>query len=1138
MILVPAGEHWTLQARSNTDGAFNIQIPECTGPLLLTARRLGYAERRMVLNPADMASSPRLDSLRVELRARASRLTPLVMRGKRLSHHSERPEASATRAQELAATALNKPFDVSQFRELAQMVVGVNQVESSTGGPGLSINGQPASQTGVKLDGARFGGSGMPVEALNSIAVLTSEFDTSHGGFSGGELSATTRRGTEHWEGATSLTIAGPGLSFPRNAPGTSRHGPVAFPVSLGGGGPLIPPYLYAYGAVDAERTSEKSVHSLTEATSADLGAYGLSGDSLTRVRSVLRQLGVPLGTARALTTTTLNALGRLDVEVGTAGTLTLRGSHSAGTIDNLGMSPTSTPSLARNSTNTQRGLFAELQSTLAPNLSSIFRASLEQGKSLWEPLVPGPRGRLWLPGSEGDTLSPVSFAFGGGGRASSTRSHFAEVSEDITFTSANGLHEVRTGGLLDLDRATSESVAASGEFTYRSLADLAEGRPESYTGSDGSPQSRAKATTSALYVRDQMKIGNYTYLIFGLRGEHMEYEQSTAGDSLAGAAAASAGTHVPSETHISPRLGVSFSSPRVGIRAGVGEFVGIVPVLGLATANGFAGGNGAGPGDACADEDVIAPDWETVLTTRAISPSPCMSGVRTGMAEPQTLVGNGFRAPRIVHGSLGVDWGFGSQRVELYSSFDLGRVQTVASYRSLGNPAFVLPSEMDRPVYVPAELISSSTGLLPASAPVREVSSFGRSRTFIVSPSWNGVFQFSPRYHLLASVNYTYMHSRVLTTGVDALGGISSSTAGNPNTAEWQPSPLGGAHSLRVFLSTQLFNYWQVTIFGYAFSGQPYTPLVDQDINGDGSANDRGLISDPSRSGDSALMGGMQRLLQTASAGTRSCLLSQLGRVAQPGSCRTNAIFLASAQINFRVPHGDRLSVSLRATNLAAGLDYLVHGSVNLRGWGQYGIADPTLLNVRGFDLATHQFRYTVNPHFGTARGVLGQFAPARLQVRFRWTIGGDPAMQSLDEFISSGTGLSSAALREQLTQRILNVPTQVIGLNDSSHLHLSVQQIIALQEVADSLQPRIDLVIEQLTDALTSSSAGSKSTSQSLASALIKEAQELIERGAKAAQAALSRDQWDKLPDRLRKPVTEIPRTPTQSVRIGGGR
>ena len=55
---------------------------------------------------------------------------------------------------------------------------------------------------------------------------------------------------------------------------------------------------------------------------------------------------------------------------------------------------------------------------------------------------------------------------------------------------------------------------------------------------------------------------------------------------------------------------------------------------------------------------------------------------------------------------------------------------------------------------------------------------------------------------------------------------------------------------------------------------------------------------------------------------------------------------------------------------NPLAGIDQLLHGSNNLRGWGSTSLPDATLLIARGFDASSKTFKYDVNPRFGDTRG------------------------------------------------------------------------------------------------------------------------------------------------------------------------
>src|SRR5439155_1505475 len=79
---------------------------------------------------------------------------------------------------------------------------------------------------------------------------------------------------------------------------------------------------------------------------------------------------------------------------------------------------------------------------------------------------------------------------------------------------------------------------------------------------------------------------------------------------------------------------------------------------------------------------------------------------------------------------------------------------------------------------------------------------------------------------------------------------------------------------------------YGQVIAIGRLTSGVPFTPLVGSDVNGDGARNDRALVFDPATTVDTAVANGMRALLATASPGVRTCLQSQVGRVAARNSC------------------------------------------------------------------------------------------------------------------------------------------------------------------------------------------------------------------------------------------------------------
>src|SRR5437899_11866156 len=129
-----------------------------------------------------------------------------------------------------------------------------------------------------------------------------------------------------------------------------------------------------------------------------------------------------------------------------------------------------------------------------------------------------------------------------------------------------------------------------------------------------------------------------------------------------------------------------------------------------------------------------------------------------------------------------------------------------------------------------------------------------------------------------------------------------------------------------------------EVTAIGRVTSGVPFTPLVGSDVNGDGARNDRALVFDPATTVDTAVANGMRALLATASPGVRTCLQSQVGRVAARNSCTGPWQPSLDLQVNWRPGYfglDRRLTVSLLTVNLLGGLDEWLHGSAHLHGWG-----------------------------------------------------------------------------------------------------------------------------------------------------------------------------------------------------------
>jgi hypothetical protein len=291
---------------------------------------------------------------------------------------------------------------------------------------------------------------------------------------------------------------------------------------------------------------------------------------------------------------------------------------------------------------------------------------------------------------------------------------------------------------------------------------------------------------------------------------------------------------------------------------------------------------------------------------------------------------------------------------------------------------------------------------------------------------------------------------------------------------------------------------------------------MVSGDINGDGSHNDRAFIFNPATTQDAALGAAMKQLIAGAPSNIRDCLTSQMGSVAGRNSCRGPWTPSLDMQANFR-PQGfnlnRRMTFSLVASNVLAGLDQALHGS-KLRGWGQFNRADPTLLYVRGFDPAKQQFVYDVNGRFGatnTARAVYRQ--PFVLALQARLTLGPDPRERFRQIFAARTDSSSLAAAAVQ------NPVAQIIELRDS--LKLTDAQVTQLSVVSDTLAAKSQALGAAIRAQVAKQGSGGNPTA--IISAIrpqIVEGRKNLAAAMTSVQSILTPEQWKQVPDHIKNP------------------
>jgi hypothetical protein len=277
-----------------------------------------------------------------------------------------------------------------------------------------------------------------------------------------------------------------------------------------------------------------------------------------------------------------------------------------------------------------------------------------------------------------------------------------------------------------------------------------------------------------------------------------------------------------------------------------------------------------------------------------------------------------------------------------------------------------------------------------------------------------------------------------------------------------------------------------------------------------------------------------MTRLLAEAPAKARSCLLAQMGQIADRNTCVGDWTPRLDFQANLRPNLGgviqQRLQLQVQLANPLTGIDQLLHGADHLRGWGQTSRVDPNLLFVRGFDPANQRFVYQVNERFGNNPATRSAvFNPFQIAFTGRLQVGPDmqrDRAQAMLRAITGRGGAGAGAGRSLDVQNIVNrvAPNPATTLRliaDSLHMTLSEEQWLKIDSVAAALETKDSVLVDELQIHLDSAGGDVRQAFPRIQPAL-QLARNNYVAAVKQLQAILTAEQWDKLPEWFKNPTT----------------
>jgi hypothetical protein len=1148
------------QRTTDARGRFTILFPEGGGQYQLTVRYVGMAAARVTV--ARQADEDRLvANVRMDLAAVA--LEPVAVEAAAQPRGLERLGPGATGRDLRSEAMIRLPIaasDPTALATLAPGVIGIAETDSTR--PTFSVAGQRPTANKVTLDGMSFGGVMVPQDAIRSTRVVTNTYDVARGQFSGGLVASSTRSGTNVQQGAFTYNGRERELAWGGGPASPFGQGYTQNQIGGGMGGPIMRDRLFVFGALQG-RWRDQALPSLSTADPATLERLGVSPDSAARFLALAGATGVPLGTPdgrvdRNISNTAV--LLRFDWNLAEAHTLMVRLDGRWNSDDPARVRSLGVPSTGGRRSDRAGGVMASLTSHFGDQVLNEVRGYVSAEHTDAGGFLALPEARVHVTSDLPDSLQSIATLVFGGNHAfpQQTDNTTAEIREEASWLTPDAAHRIKLGGYLNSMRLRGNQTPNQlGTFVFHSLDALAAGRPSSFSRTLAPLYRAGTAWNEALYLGDTWRRSDRLQLTYGARLEATEFHGTPAYngalDSLFGVRT----DRIPSEVHVSPRIGFTwtFAAESAGagravpqriVRGGVGDFRSL-PLTALYTA--ALGAPGLATAETqleCIGSAVPTPTWTQYVQDPATIPSQCVDTASALTISPRpdaTVFDPGYAAPRAWRASLGLQQQLpGAYTLTVDASYARGMAQY--GFRDLNlvaTPRFTLPDEGGRAVYVPADSIVPASGAVSSldsrvAAQFGQVIAIGSDLQSDTKQVTVGVSRLPPR-GATWQLSYTFTRARdqsSFSCCATSQGFAAPTTAGDPNAREWATSTLERRHALLATVTYPVNAALDVTAIGRLTSGIPFTPLVGADINGDGARNDRAFIFDPATAADSSVATAMRALLATAPSSVRACLQRQLGRVAGRNSCTAPWQPAFDFQLNWRPAFAGatrRLTLSLLTVNLLGGLDQWLHGAANLHGWGFAAAPDPVLLYVRGFDPIAQRFRYNVNGRFGATAGANGGVTvPFQIAIQAHLLVGFIPPSRRVRALLGApatpgagggggGGGGLPPDFAARLAQALPNPLPAILGYRDS--LQLTPDQIARLQAVSDSL----DAATRDLADSLQAESqrAGERADPTALYERMrprLAEGRRRIRHALQAAQSVLTPDQWAKLPDAVKTP------------------
>jgi outer membrane receptor protein involved in Fe transport len=973
---------WSITIATNTTGRFNAENVPAGGPYRIVATAAGFTPSAR--DSVQLALGQRY-RVALVLTPSTTTLAPVNVVASNPLLSSARTGASYTVTDSAIRRLPLLDRDFTDLLQTAPYVVG-----TSVGGAnnrmnnilvdGITDNDFFGLSRGTGTPGGQEGARSLPLGAVQEFEILLAPYDVRQSGFTGGQVNAITRSGTNDFHGSALLYFQNDALSSSIPSGGApADFDSYEYGVTLGG--PVVRDRLHFFMAAEArDRTSPS-----TGALIAPGRDAGIPVDSAERFASLLEGHGVAPGSYGAYSTRNRarNIFAKLSAPIGSSGLLETSLNYAHGiTEDSIaparvaggdyrftssGFAPTATTWAAR----------ARWTQLFASGFSNELLAGYSATD---EPRTPSSRS----PGIFVSGVGEAGARLIAGGDPSSQRLTLTQRAAELTdnLTHSFGAHDLTVGAQLQLLHFDFTAFSSSvGQYHFANLDSLAAGRPSTFIRNiplrPGAPTADFAAHNFAAYLQDRWSIAGNLTVTAGLRADITTFPDApTENSALAGSSfGINSSRFIGTSVLWSPRLGANWMV-RDGtvLRGGAGVFSGRDPYSWLA----FAYSNTGADTRLITCKGADAPDF---VADPAEQPESCVSGVPTS-STPVSYFASDFRMPQVVRTSLGLDqrlpWGV---IASIDAGFSYGLNSLYITDINLGAPVGSLPGEGGRIMYgvVGAESDPESLPVVIPGIVNRDFAPILRNGNRSGDRAWTATVQLEKRFDAGVELNaaYSYTNARDYLSLRDAQSVSNYGFApvdGGLADRQLAVSSYSVPHKVTVSGMVNLPLALSLSIVYIGRSGDPFMYVVNGDANADLVGNRTGTFDRqlddpvyvPLGPDDVSLVrdapGGGPSLVDATPAAYDSlqafiasdpCLRMHRGELLPRNACRNPWQNLLNARISERVklPGGRNVELSLDAINVLHLIDS-DWGNVRQTGtMNGAGTENVPMLRLRGQD-------------------------------------------------------------------------------------------------------------------------------------------------------------------------------------------